>query len=247
VVRIHGHRGCRSLLPENSIEGVKAAFAYGAFAVEIDVRLTKDLDFAVVHDEKLQSSYYQIGHPIEVAKTGINELKNISFGQAPLLLFPDQKKMVTHIPSLSDLIAKFNGAQHRFNLEVKVNEDTENLTAEAFSMWIEREEYQPFRVQSFNLEFLERLDESNPEIEKHWLIDKKEDLNQIWPEWLSGLAVEASLITNEWIAKINTAKLELSAWTVNSIVEAELLIAKGIQEIITDNPKMLIETFKKID
>ncbi len=51
-----GHRGCRNLLPENTMAGFKHALEMGADGVELDVHLTKDGHVIVHHDYILHSS-----------------------------------------------------------------------------------------------------------------------------------------------------------------------------------------------
>jgi glycerophosphoryl diester phosphodiesterase len=50
---IIGHRGAAGLAPENTLEGIEAALAAGADAVEIDVRITDDGVPILLHDENL--------------------------------------------------------------------------------------------------------------------------------------------------------------------------------------------------
>lgn len=50
---IYFHRGVGDLHPENSINGVKSAFNMGCF-VEVDVRLSKDHQAFLMHDETLK-------------------------------------------------------------------------------------------------------------------------------------------------------------------------------------------------
>ena len=40
--KIYGHRGCRGMLPENSIEGFQQAINLGADGIEFDVVVNKD-------------------------------------------------------------------------------------------------------------------------------------------------------------------------------------------------------------
>jgi glycerophosphoryl diester phosphodiesterase len=51
-----GHRGCRGLSPENTIEGFARAAAIGVDAVELDVGLTSDGVVVAVHDPALNPS-----------------------------------------------------------------------------------------------------------------------------------------------------------------------------------------------
>ena len=49
-MRVYGHRGYAALHPENTVAGVEAAFATGAYGVEVDVRRTADGTLLLSHD-----------------------------------------------------------------------------------------------------------------------------------------------------------------------------------------------------
>ncbi|MFC1687341.1 glycerophosphodiester phosphodiesterase [Patescibacteria group bacterium] len=51
-----GHRGACGHEPENTLESVKKAVFFGVDYVEIDVRLTKDTQFILMHDETLEGT-----------------------------------------------------------------------------------------------------------------------------------------------------------------------------------------------
>lgn len=53
-LQIIGHRGARDLGPENTLEGIRAAFLAGADAVEFDVNFTADDRIVLMHDWKLE-------------------------------------------------------------------------------------------------------------------------------------------------------------------------------------------------
>ena len=48
-----GHRGAGSLAPENTLEGIKAAALCKADYVEMDVRLSRDGELVLMHDESV--------------------------------------------------------------------------------------------------------------------------------------------------------------------------------------------------
>lgn len=233
------------MLPENSIEGVQAAFACGAFAVEIDVRQTADDDFIVVHDEVLSPDYYEVKVPISVRNANLFELTNVSFGHVPLARFPHQEVLPTKIPSLDHLLQEFSAQEKRFIIEVKVGEhDDAQQIANSFYSWLEERQYQPFRVQSFSLEFLRIFNSLALKVDCHWLIEEREELQKSWPIWLKGLGVQHNIISEEVIARAAAAEVELAAWTVNSLEEAQELAEKGVTELITDHPQLLLRLAK---
>lgn len=53
MIKLVGHRGLPESFPENSIEGVEAAFDAGAAAVEVDIQFSKDAEPMLFHDDSL--------------------------------------------------------------------------------------------------------------------------------------------------------------------------------------------------
>ena len=53
VIRIHGHRGARGILPENSLEGFAFTFSIGVRVVELDVLVTADGIPVITHYPRL--------------------------------------------------------------------------------------------------------------------------------------------------------------------------------------------------
>jgi glycerophosphoryl diester phosphodiesterase len=52
-----GHRGCRGLLPENTIPAFLEALKYPIDYLELDVCLSKDLDVVVSHEPYMNSLF----------------------------------------------------------------------------------------------------------------------------------------------------------------------------------------------
>ncbi len=53
-MKIVGHRGAAGLAPENTLASLKVALELGVDAVEFDVRLTKDRQLVLMHDDDLE-------------------------------------------------------------------------------------------------------------------------------------------------------------------------------------------------
>lgn len=245
MLRIHGHRGCRAVYPENSIEGVQAAFACGAFAVEIDVHLTSDDDFIVVHDGVLHPGYYVLNSSLTVAESSLQNLTAVGFGQQRLEQFPEQQELSTSVPSLQELIALFPEQENRFIIEVKIEDPSRaSSIAKHFANWLKTHAYNPFRVQSFSLAFLESFHELMNTVPCHLLIEDKKKLTQLWPSWMSGVGLHKDLIDEAIVSRAQESGLELAAWTVNSLEEARHLMELGVNELITDAPQLLTHLVK---
>ena len=57
TIEVHGHRGCRGLLPENTIPTFLKAAELGADALELDVVITGDKQVLVSHEPWFAAEY----------------------------------------------------------------------------------------------------------------------------------------------------------------------------------------------
>lgn len=77
-----GHRGDPYRVRENTLSSIRSAFARGADAVEIDVRLTRDGVPVLLHDEALQRLW---GHDVRLDAVTAPQLKELAQGGVPTL------------------------------------------------------------------------------------------------------------------------------------------------------------------
>ena len=135
IIRLHGHRGMRGLMPENTMAGFAAAFRTNVRIVEADVLLTRDGIPVLAHDVRLAPECTRDGEgrwldadgPLIFA-TDFEELRDFNIGGArpgsdydrqwPLQAFLAEAR----VPRLADLCLL---AQHPrladvcLNIEVK--------------------------------------------------------------------------------------------------------------------------------
>ncbi|MEU6311633.1 glycerophosphodiester phosphodiesterase [Streptomyces sp. NPDC047014] len=77
-----GHRGDPYRFPENTLPSIRSAFARGADAVEIDVRLTRDGVPVLLHDESLRRLW---GHDVRLDEVSAAQVKELTEGGVPTL------------------------------------------------------------------------------------------------------------------------------------------------------------------
>ncbi|MFF4329253.1 glycerophosphodiester phosphodiesterase [Streptomyces sp. NPDC048387] len=77
-----GHRGDPYRVRENTLASIGSAFARGADAVEIDVRLTRDGVPVLLHDETLERLW---GHDVRLDAVTAPQLKELTGGGVPTL------------------------------------------------------------------------------------------------------------------------------------------------------------------
>jgi len=108
---IQGHRGCRGLMPENTIPGFIRAIESGVNTLEMDVVITKDQQVVVSHDpffhhhiatgpDRLEiTSESMLDH--NIYKMAYADVVKYDVGLKPHPNFPIQRKIPTIKPTLS--------------------------------------------------------------------------------------------------------------------------------------------------
>ncbi|MER5728494.1 glycerophosphodiester phosphodiesterase [Streptomyces sp. NPDC002138] len=77
-----GHRGDPYRVRENTLPSLRSAFARGADAVEIDVRLTRDGVPVLLHDDTLKRLW---GHDVRLDAMTAAQLRELTEGRVPTL------------------------------------------------------------------------------------------------------------------------------------------------------------------
>ena len=111
---IQGHRGCRGLLPENSIEAMKRAIDLGVTTLEMDVVISKDKQVFLSHEPFLSREICLDKNKNEITEANersynlyqmnYDEIKTCDCGSKIHPRFLDQQKLETYKPLLSDVI-----------------------------------------------------------------------------------------------------------------------------------------------
>lgn len=111
---IQGHRGCRGLLPENSIEAMKRAIDLGVTTLEMDVVISKDKQVFLSHEPFLSHEICLDKNKNEITEANersynlyqmnYDEIKTCDCGSKIHPRFLDQQKLETYKPLLSDVI-----------------------------------------------------------------------------------------------------------------------------------------------
>ncbi|HVD98302.1 MAG TPA: glycerophosphodiester phosphodiesterase family protein [Cytophagaceae bacterium] len=109
-----GHRGCRGLYPENTVEGFLHAIALGCNTLEFDVVVSKDHQLVVSHEPymnpeiclKPDGSFIteDEASKYNLFRMTYQEIKSFDCGLKTNIRFPDQKKTKAIKPLLEEVI-----------------------------------------------------------------------------------------------------------------------------------------------
>ncbi|MCW5982935.1 MAG: glycerophosphodiester phosphodiesterase [Bryobacteraceae bacterium] len=254
-IEVHGHRGARSVLPENTIPAFEHAIEAGADFIELDLAVTRDDVLVVSHDPTLNRAICRSpGGGDVIRQLTLAEVKRWDCGSLRNAEFPDQKPVPgAKIPTLDETLALASRGHFRFNIEIKSFPDKPDLTPPpgefarlVVEMVRERELEERVQIQSFDFRILHAVREIAPEIRLAALYGSG-------PLDFAAIAREAgapvvcphfALVTPEKVKAAHDAGLRVIPWTANSEETWEKLIAAGVDGIITDDPAALIHYLK---
>ena len=111
---VHGHRGCRGLLPENTLPAFLHALALGVDVLELDVVISSDRQVVVSHEPWL-SAHLGTGPNGEQITPGNERTYNLYqmpyatirrclVGELPLPAFPEQQPLPSYRPLLQEVL-----------------------------------------------------------------------------------------------------------------------------------------------
>ncbi len=258
VFDIQGHRGCRGLLPENSIEGFKKAIDLGVHTLELDIVISKDDKIIVSHDPFFRKELTDDLSITNFYQTNYSEIKKVSVGHVAHPRFKEQQPLKTYKPLLDEVvkICDFHSAKKiRYNIELKSLVSGYGIYYPQPEQYVDlvctflKEKNLTSRVtlQSFDVNVLNLLHSKYPEFTVAYLVEKNKDFNNAFekinfkPQIYSP---DYKLIDKALISYLNQNNIKLIPWTVNDALEMKKLIDLGVDGIITDYPNLLIEQLK---
>jgi glycerophosphoryl diester phosphodiesterase len=129
-----GHRGCRGLMPENTIPAFLKALDLGMNTLELDVVISRDRQVVVSHDPYFHPDFSidPDGKPvpknpkISLYQMDYDQIRHYDVGSNGHPDFPEQQKLKTHKPLLREVIqtAEAHRQKHHlplflYNIEIK--------------------------------------------------------------------------------------------------------------------------------
>jgi glycerophosphoryl diester phosphodiesterase len=262
-----GHRGCRGLLPENTIPAMLHALDSGVTTLEMDISFTKDSIAILSHEPffnheittKPDGSFIEEKDEkvYNIFKMDFAEAEKYDVGLKPHPRFP-QKKMSAHKPSLAamfDSVKTYMQTHNRpfpyFNIETKTTALTDNIYHPAPAAFVdmlikvikEKQMEQWVMIQSFDVRTLQYLHQNHPTIPTVLLIedyDKRPLEEQIKRLGFTPnvYSPHYSLVTKEVLEKCHKQKIKVIPWTVNEKGKIEELKKMGVDGIISDYPNL---------
>jgi glycerophosphoryl diester phosphodiesterase len=232
-IAVHGHRGARGALPENTLPAFLYAIEAGADYIEMDVQATRDDVLVVCHDPVLNRR--SIGPP------GTRVLRELTLHQLR------QFDCGTRIPTLDEVLDLALRGRFRFNIEMKTCPLPLDAYARLLVETVRRHQVEGrVQVQSFAprlLDALRRLDPALPCAilcgpgHRDWVKRARE-------AGAAAVGPYHRLVTKHRVERAHAEAVQVVPWTANHPGDWARLIRAGVDGIITDDPAGLIEYLK---
>jgi glycerophosphoryl diester phosphodiesterase len=237
-VFIIGHRGASGHAPENTLAAFKKAVALGATFIETDLQLSRDARFVAIHDDTLDRTTN--GHG-KVHDQTLAALRRFDAGSWFGSDYAGER-----IPTLEEILEFSKKNDIVFYLELK---PSGSWGGEHALIGALRESGEVARVVviSFDSTILAGLRKIEPTLMTGVLYDGQlaDPLKTAVDVGGRQLVVRGDLITPAMIVEARKRDLQVVCWTVNHPAHIRLLIAAGVDGIMSDYPDRLVAALKK--
>ena len=270
---IQGHRGCRGLLPENSIPAFIMALDSGVTTLEMDLAISQDRQVVVSHEPWMSAAICLTPEGNEfkpsdekrfnLYRMPYEEIKRWDCGSKGNVRFPDQQKMVVRKPLLVDVIVAVEkrirdqaGYEVDYNIEIKSAPEGDNEfhpTPAEFSDLVFQlvDQYLPWSrvvVQSFDFRVLKYWHEKYPHVRLAALIGNLKSIDHNLRDLGFTPAIYSpsyQLVSKNDIEACHARKMRIVPWTVNDEADIARLINWRVDGIISDYPNRVVKLKKK--
>ena len=255
-IQVHGHRGARARMPENTLPAFEYAMRAGVDVLELDMAVTRDNVIVISHDPILHPPVCSGPKPSAVIhELTLAQLREWDCGAVKNPAFPDQQPVPgTRVPTLDEVFTLAAKSKVEFNIETKIFKDKPELTPpprEFAQLVLDeiRKHHIEKRIilQSFDYRTLAEMKQLAPKIRLSALTQSDQrEFTEIAKEAGAGIvSPHYSLVTPEKVKAAHAADLQVVPWTANKPSDWRKLVDAHVDAIISDDPAALIAWLKQ--
>ena len=264
-----GHRGCRGLMPENSLPAFEKALELGVRTLEIDVVISKDKEVIVSHDPWISPQFCtepggerlegNIADMPNLYQLNYEEIAKYDCGSSGNPDFPEQQKIKVHKPRLAEvfILAEKYCKDHRrnevyYNIEIKSKPEWDGVYQPDYwdfcdIVYNTIDSYVPWHrvnIQSFDHRILQYFHKMYPDVRLAVLEEMDQDPERVTEElgfYPEIYSPHFKLLKPKKLTWLHDNGIKAIVWTVNTIDEMKEMIDMGVDGIITDYPNLIKE------
>ena len=220
-IKLIAHRGDVSKGVENSLEALEAAAKEKAAYAEIDILLTKDHQFVVMHDYNLKRL---AGVDKDVKDMTLAEVQGLKI---------QQDGHTSHIPSFEEYVKRAKELKMPLLVELKSHggepANYEDLFVQKMrDLGVEKD----YPAMSLDLSVMEKVEKKAPEIKTGYVIPIQ--FGRFEKVSVDFFAIEDFSYQKNLVTQAHEMKKELYVWTINDKQKLTKYLQQPIDGLITD-------------
>ncbi|WP_312282911.1 MULTISPECIES: glycerophosphodiester phosphodiesterase [Pseudescherichia] len=224
------HRGGGKLAPENTLAGIDTGARLGHTMIEFDVKLSRDGEIFLLHDDNLERTSNGWGVAGDLPWSDLLKVDAGSWFSGAFKGEP--------LPLLSQVADRCRQHGMMANIEIKPTTGTGPLTGKTVAL-AARALWQGMTrplLSSFEIDALEAAQQAAPELPRGLLLDAwREDWRALATRLgCVSLHLNHKLLDEQRTAEIKAAGLHILVYTVNQPQRAAELLRWGVDCICTD-------------
>ena len=224
------HRGDVHGGVENSLEALESAKKKGADYAEMDIQLTRDNHFVVVHDYNLRRL---TGRDARVRDLNLNEIRKLTISE---------NGFESRIPTFEEYVKQAEKLKIKLLVELKPSGDEPENFAEMFvnkfrKLGVERK----FKTMSLDLNLMRKIEKIAPEIETGFVIPLQ--FGDFDDSKIDFYVIEDFSYRRHLALKAHKKHRKIFVWTLNTRSEISKYLQEPIDGIISDE----LETINEIE
>lgn len=226
------HRGDVHGGVENSLEALESAKKKGADYAEMDIQLTRDNHFVVVHDYNLRRL---TGRDARVRDLDLNEIRKLTIYE---------NGFESRIPTFEEYVKQAEKLKIKLLVELKPSGDEPENFAEMFvnefrKLGVERK----FKTMSLDLNLMRKIEKIAPEIETGFVIPLQ--FGDFDDSKIDFYVIEDFSYRRHLALKAHKKHRKIFVWTLNTRSEISKYLQEPIDGIISDELEMINEIEKE--
>ena len=220
-VKLIAHRGDVSKGVENSLEALEAAAKEKAAYAEMDILLTKDHQFVVMHDYNLKRL---AGVDKDVKDMTLAEVQGLKI---------QQDGHTSHIPSFEEYVKRAKELNMKLLIELKPHGGEPANYVDLFvqkmrELGVEKD----YPAMSLDLSVIEKVEKKAPEIKTGYVIPIQ--FGRFEKDSVDFFAIEDFSYQEDLVTQAHEMKKELYVWTINDKLKLTKYLQQPIDGLITD-------------
>lgn len=221
-IAIIAHRGFVNKAVENSIEGLQASKKAKVNMVEVDVLMTKDKQFVVVHDDHLKRLSKRA---ITVSQSKASDIIGLTL---------HQHGHTSQLVSFKTFLAEANRLKMPLLIDLKTSKGQEDYAPLFLKELDSLSLSQGSQIMSLDLDLIESIEKKRPDLTTGHVITFQ--FGDFASNHVDFYAIEEFSYTNHIAKLAHDRQKKLYIWTINDQDKLKTYLQSAVDGIITDYP-----------